>query len=333
VGCALAYWAYQTFGPELIQWAKAQQQATQRELAGSIQAIRRGTDPWALWALLGGCFVYGVVHAIGPGHGKVLIGGAAFASRRTAWRMAGIGFLASLAQAVTAIVLVYAGLGVLALSSGAIIGTTERLLVPISFAAMVGIGIWIAWRGVRMVRHAAATERGAHHHHGHTCSGHHHDDGAHDQDHDHGHQHHHDHSHSHHAHSSECAAGCKHMPTAEEVDRIGSWRDVLALIVAIGIRPCSGALIVLVIAWRFGLYGTGAASAFAMAVGTGIVVATVAIAATALRQMDLGGNGSGALSTSVAGGIQAIAGLLIALLCAVLLAGSLATPASTGLLR
>lgn len=344
LGLAATYWLYQSHGPEVIAWAKTQQQLAQRELAVAIRGIRSGTDPWALTSLLVGCFVYGVVHAIGPGHGKVLIGGAAFATRSTAWRMAGIGFAASLAQAVTAVVLVYGGLGLLSLSSGAIIGSTERVLVPLSYAAMTLIGAWIIWRGLRMVtqagQSAAADAHGHSSLHAHAAHHDHHSHHGHDHHHD---QHHHNCTHGHgsvatphaaaHVHGSDCAAGCKHTPTAHEVEHARSWRDVIALIAAIGVRPCSGALIALVIAWRFELFAAGAASAFAMAIGTGIVVAGVALAATALRRLDFGLEGDGSSALAVTGAIQAFAGLAIVLLCALLFASSLGTTPASGLLR
>lgn len=85
------------------------------------------------------------------------------------------------------------------------------------------------------------------------------------------------------AHHGGCGAGCRHAPTAQEVDRAHSWRDAALLVAGIGMRPCSGALIVLALAWRFETYAVGAAAVLAMALGTGLVVASVALAAVRLR--------------------------------------------------
>ncbi|MEO0620109.1 MAG: hypothetical protein AAFZ01_12635, partial [Pseudomonadota bacterium] len=122
----------------------------QAQLAIALQAVRAG-DLAAITTLLVACFSYGVLHALGPGHGKVLVSGAAVASRRTAVRMALIGFSASLVQAVSAVVLAYGSLGLLKASGSAVIGNANAWLVPISFVLMALVGLWIVIRGARLV--------------------------------------------------------------------------------------------------------------------------------------------------------------------------------------
>ena len=260
-------WALWSYGDDLTLWAKETQRALQTELARGVRAVRSGeTAAWG--ALMGTCFLYGFAHAVGPGHGKLLIGGAAAASRKTAARMASIGFTASIAQAVTAIALAYGALGLFSLTGRAVVGLAEQVLAPLSAAAVALVGLWILWRGVRGLRALRQHERRSH---GHSHS--------HGHDHDHaGHHHsaHHDHHHG-------CAGGCRHGPTAQEAEQAETWGDTAALILSIGARPCSGALIVLAIAWNFQLYWAGALSALAMGAGTGLVVGGVALAATSLR--------------------------------------------------
>lgn len=317
--------AYLAFWSDVSAWARAQQHIVQNQLARSLMAIRAG-DLGAVWGLIGLCATYGVVHAVGPGHGKILISGAAAASRRTAVRMGAIGFAASLMQAVSAIVLIYGGMGLFAISSGWAIGTTERVLLPASYAAMSLIGLWLCWRGIRLVRAMLSTPALAHDVHE-RIGDHHH---KHDHDHHHAHDHNHE-GHRHHGHGPDC--GCKHMPTANDTENLESWRDVAALILSIGIRPCSGALIVLVIAWHFGLYLVGALSAVAMAVGTGAVVAAVAIFATHLRQFTAGEGQSGQHGLMVFAGLQITAGLLVTSICIALLVTSQQAPVAPGIFR
>ena len=253
-------------GEPLMAWAASQQRALQQELAVALSAIRRG-DTVAITALLAACVLYGVVHAIGPGHGKLLIGGAAVASQRTARRMAGLGLFASLAQGITAIVVVYGGFGLLSVASRSVIQFSETWLTAASYGAIALVGLWLVWRGLSLslrllmtlrpvnetsaITVAAGATTGPHHHHA-------------------GHR---------------CGAGCKHLPTVDEIDQLDSWRDALALIVSIGLRPCSGALIVLALSWRYDLYAVGIAASLAMALGTGVLVACVAILATGLRKV------------------------------------------------
>ena len=67
----------------------------------------------------------------------------------------------------------------------------------------------------------------------------------------------------------------------------GGWRRGLSAIVAVGLRPCSGAIIVLVFALAQGLFWAGVASTFVMGIGTAItvaVIATLAVGAKAVAQ-------------------------------------------------
>src|SRR5262249_53352301 len=113
------------------------------------------------------------------------------------------------------------------------------------------------------------------------------------QPHDHPHHHHHGHDHAHHAHGEAhhhahphedaSAWGHAHAPEPEELAGPGGWKRGLSAIVAVGLRPCSGAILVLVFALAQGLFWTGVISTFVMAVGTAITVAAIASLAVAAR--------------------------------------------------
>ena len=51
----------------------------------------------------------------------------------------------------------------------------------------------------------------------------------------------------------------------------------LDAVIAVGVRPCSGAILVLVFALSQGIFGVGVMATFAMAVGTAITVAAIAL--------------------------------------------------------
>ena len=65
----------------------------------------------------------------------------------------------------------------------------------------------------------------------------------------------------------------------------GGWRRGFAAIVAVGLRPCSGAIIVLVFALAQGLFWAGVAATFVMGLGTAITVAAIATLAVGARSM------------------------------------------------
>ena len=102
------------------------------------------------------------------------------------------------------------------------------------------------------------------------------------------------------------------------------WRDALALIAGIAIRPCTGAVMVLVIAWQTGLHLLGLGAVFAMALGTGAFTAMVALASVSVREasFSLSGNAAARLSL-LAPALQLAAGSLILIFALGLLSASL----------
>lgn len=309
VGAGIWFWQSGEYAAAM-QWAVAQQRAFQEELADFIWAARRG-ETGVVWGLIGACALYGFVHALGPGHGKFLIGSAGLGSRATARAMAGLAMASSVAQGLTAVILVYGGLSILSMGTRWAEDITNDVLTPLSYGIISVIGVVLIWRGAKaiwpLMRARAAS--GSHHHH-----------------HDHGHADDHGHSHDHghgHAHDEACGCGHKHGPTLEEVQNLHGWRDALALIAGIAVRPCTGAVIVLVIAWQTELHVLGFAAVLAMALGTGAFTAMVALASVYFREASFFASGSGGAVSLVAPALQIAAGGLVLLFSLGLLWASL----------
>ena len=265
----------------LAYWAAGQQRLFQNAIAQSLRSARAG-EAGAVLALLSACFVYGLAHAAGPGHGKVLIGGYGMARRVAHWRLAAIGLAASLGQAVTAVVLVYAGVWVLDFGREKLIGVTEAIMAPASYAAIVGIGLWLVWRGGRGLRTPMTEAPGAE--------------------------------------APVCAScGHAHGPTPQQVADATSVREVLALVAGIAIRPCTGALFVLIITWQMGIGFIGIAGAFAMAVGTATITVLVGLAAGVLRNGVLAGVAGSSRALRVAASVELAAGAVVIFLAGGLL--------------
>src|SRR5206468_5503389 len=85
------------------------------------------------------------------------------------------------------------------------------------------------------------------------------------------------------AHDDASGWGHAHAPEPEDLAGPGGWQRGLSAIVAVGLRPCSGAILVLVFALAQGLFWTGVVSTFVMAVGTAVTVAAIASLAVAAR--------------------------------------------------
>jgi ABC-type nickel/cobalt efflux system permease component RcnA len=153
LGLAALFWW--TGGDRVIlAWAVEGQRAAQGGMGRALGALRTG-DAAAVVPLLGVCFLYGFFHAAGPGHGKLLIGGYGAARAVGAWRLSTVAVASSLAQGVTAILLVGAGVWLLDWSRDYMTDLAERLLQPLGFAAIALIGLWLVVRGLRQMRHRA----------------------------------------------------------------------------------------------------------------------------------------------------------------------------------
>lgn len=277
-------WLTGLLGP-LAEALQAAQRAAQERMAGAIRALRGG-EPGALASFWAICFGYGVLHAAGPGHGKLVIGGYGVARRVPVGWLTGLALASSLAQAAVAVGLVYAALAVLGLTRTAVEGAAENWVTPIGHAMIAGLGFWLVWRGVAgLRRQARVSGAGQHQGHGISDHGHGHSDHGHGPAHHHHHHHHHDHDHGPH-----CTHA--HGPTVEEVERIGGWRDGMALVAGIALRPCSGALFVLVLTWQLGIALAGVAGAFVMGLGTAMVTVAAALLAVWAREGAFLGLGS-----------------------------------------
>lgn len=83
-----------------------------------------------------------------------------------------------------------------------------------------------------------------------------------------------------HAHGPDC--GHVHAPLPAEGMRMGV-RSAIGTVLAIGIRPCTGAIVVLVFALAQGVFASGIAATFAMALGTAVTVAAIATLAVTAK--------------------------------------------------
>ncbi|WP_136661163.1 nickel/cobalt transporter [Nitratireductor sp. XY-223] len=312
-----------TFG-SLFGWINAQQQAFYRALSGALQAMRE--DSQKLWLLVGLSFAYGVFHAAGPGHGKAVISSYVIANEQTLRRGVVISFMAAFMQGVVAIVIV--GLTYFALrGTGISMTETTHSLEIASYALIAGFGGWLLYRklrpAVRKIAHVQANVPAHAHVHGRDHHSHHHDHHHHDRHHH--HDHHHDHHHHDHGPDGVCeTCGHSHAPDpallqAERLDLREAWSAVIA----IGLRPCSGALIVLTFALLNGLYLGGILSVTAMSIGTAITVSILATLAVLAKNTAVRFASSESAASRIGNGIEIAGAGLVLVLGLVLLIAAL----------
>jgi nickel/cobalt exporter len=277
----------------VLGWIFAKQAEFYRQFSSLIRVAK--ADGTAPWGLLGLSFLYGIFHAAGPGHGKAVISSYLVANQETWTRGVVLSFASALLQASVAVAVV----GVAAALFNATAATMSRAVNAIeivSYSLIIVIGVRLLWvkgraciAALRTLHRPAAVGaavtpahlRDGDAHHAHNDHG----DCRHDHhDHDHDH-HHHDPCHAHHhdcgGHAS--AWGHAHAPEPEELAGPGGWKRGFSAIVAVGLRPCSGAILVLVFALAQGLFWAGVASTFVMGIGTAITVAVIASIAVGAR--------------------------------------------------
>jgi ABC-type nickel/cobalt efflux system permease component RcnA len=214
-----------------------------RAINAQLMAIKAGDQPWALWGGLLIGFLYGVFHALGPGHGKTIIVG--YFLGRNAHPLRGIAMASwiSLAHVIGAIVIVTVVHFILAESLASPVDEVDGLRV-FSYAAILLIGIGMVISALRGGGHAHA--------HGHSH--------GHGQDHDHHHEH---------------GAHCAHVP--------GGHKEQGLLGFAAGFIPCSGAILILVFALTNGIILSGIAMTLAIAVGMAITLSVMGVTSILVR--------------------------------------------------
>ena len=284
-----------------------------RQLTGAVRAWQQ--DGWAAWLLLGLSFAYGVFHALGPGHGKAVLAAYVLANRETVKNGAILALLSAFLQALVAITLVGIAAGVLNVSGLALTRATWWLEIA-SYAMMVALGAWLVFRQMirpvwrwltqRLARASTAPVKSDDSHSAKSKSQANHD-----------HHHHHDHAHcAHPAHRESGATElaprlqphdthqhdehCGHLHAPDPAMLTGrlTWSKASSAILAVGLRPCTGAIFVLVFSLAQGFFIAGVAAALAMGLGTGLTVAALTTASLWLNQA----------TVSVVGGQQRLVG-------------------------
>jgi ABC-type nickel/cobalt efflux system permease component RcnA len=289
----------------------ARQAEFYRMLSGTIRAAK--TDGSAAYTLMGISFVYGIFHAAGPGHGKAVISSYLVANGETWRRGVVLSFASAVLQAFVAVAIVGVAAVLLNATAGQICNA-ERIIEMTSYALIVLIGLRLLWvKGRGFWRAASNLGRPLHAVGAAVTPPHGHDR----------HHHAHDHAHHHHDHEGDVSAwGHAHGPEPEDLAGPGGWRRGLSAIVAVGLRPCSGAIIVLVFALAQGLFWAGVAATFMMGLGTAITVAAIATMAVWARAAAarLAGTRSGYGMLAMRG-IEVVAAVAVLAFGALLLAG------------
>jgi ABC-type nickel/cobalt efflux system permease component RcnA len=303
------------FAHQLL-WINQKQQEFYRALADAMKAMRQ--DGTKLWLLIGLSFLYGIFHAAGPGHGKAVISSYMVANEVALRRGVLLSFLSALLQSLTAIIVMLLAYFVLR-GTGISMTNAAQFLEICSYVFVTVFGAWLLWKkaGSSLIRLlggapsyelVTANAGDGHLHHQNPSA-------IHVHKHDHAHAHHHDHS------PDEACQTCGHSHAPDPAVLSGErfdWRSAWAAVVAVGIRPCTGALIVLSFALLNGLWLGGVLSVLAMGIGTAITVSLLATIAVTAKDWAVVLSGEGRLGSRIHSIIE-IAGAAFVFLFGVLL--------------
>jgi len=241
-----------SFWEDPVLWVREQQQAFYGSMSGALRQIKTTSPYAAAWTLMFLSFGYGIFHAAGPGHGKTVISAWLLATENELKRGIIIAFLSSVIQALVAITLISVLLLFVA-SAASTAKDVTGFLESASYAMIGAMGLYVIWTALR-----------PHAHH------------SHDE------HHHHDHQ-DHHVHDEHC--GHAHVPEAKQMRGEWSLTKAFSLAIAVGIRPCLGSILVLILANSLGIYWAGVTSTLVMAFGTFLTVSTIAAIAVYSKKL------------------------------------------------
>lgn len=324
----------------IILWLNEQQREFYLAMTNALRAMRE--DPWAVSMLVGLSFGYGIFHAAGPGHGKAVISSYMIANEVALRRGIILAFASSLLQAISAIIIV--GVAWLVLrGTGISMNQTARYMEIASFALILAFGLALLARKVPLLfrkigentlaagsspsaitpsngiatigqplvpaestislgtRSAAKPKAfGLNYQPSGTSD------------------------HVFVGNSDICdACGNAHIADPTTLTGDFGWKTACSAVLAVGLRPCSGALIVLTFSLLNGLLLGGLLSTFAMAFGTFLTVAALATLAVTAKNVALRITGSGGTSGRLKAGIEVAAALFITMTGALLLGAAL----------
>ncbi|EGT4256406.1 nickel/cobalt transporter [Citrobacter amalonaticus] len=291
-------WLWQTW-PQVMIKSIVWQREVNQQLSALLKAVAANpTQAGGTLLLLS--FLYGVLHALGPGHGKVVITTWLATHPSKLKSSISLTLASALLQGLVAIGLVVVVLSILQLPARQL-HLSGFWLEKGSYALVGILGILLCWRALKRLRallrkptFTAFTP--------------------------------------HHVHHENCGCGHQHLPDPDQLNRDDDWRARLMIILSMGMRPCSGAIMVLLFSKVIGVFYWGIASALAMAAGTSLTITSLALLVHSFRTLAvrLGGHTAPALWRQIGWSTLALAGGAILVVAAVVMWMS-AVPVGRGL--
>jgi len=272
--------------PEFVRRAVGASIRIQSRLDAQLQDMlasqRDGTSRFAAWTLIMLSFGYGVLHALGPGHGKLAVSAYLVSHRARVTHAVALSAWSACVQTLSAIALV-AGAAWLTRAGLRGVLTQASNLDLVSYVALLAVGLWTIWSivtrrdccdevvRVRLVPRkrlgvfAAPSSRTR-------------DSGP---------------NAGYLGTSLSKHRGKSRWSKADSRDG-ATWiiRQIFLTGLAVGIRPCVGAIFVLIAGLANGIFMTGVLSAFAIAAGVALTVLVIGLTSLGVNRLVSNRSGS-----------------------------------------
>jgi ABC-type nickel/cobalt efflux system permease component RcnA len=289
-GTLIACIPFQQLYMSLVMMTQSGQRLFHDEIADKLQLIKTTHSYAATSSLALVGFLYGALHSVGPGHGKVVVSSYLLASKSGLKRGLIVTFLSSLLQACVAIALVYGLMSLFGLTRDET-AQTAVMLENFSFGLIILIGLALIGRGARELGRLLRSP-----------------------------------------HEECCSCACGHAPEPQKLNKVHDLASLAGMVFSIGLRPCSGAILLLLFAGLVGVYGAGVLATFAMALGTALTTGSLAILTVQSKSLALRlTQTSGDKLRFLHAGLGIAGGLMIILLGTAFLSSNSASAQSDGM--
>jgi nickel/cobalt exporter len=199
-------------------------------MAELVELAKSSRKSGPIAALVGICFLYGAVHALGPGHGKTILV-SYFVGRPVPPSLAFLtGGLIAFVHTGSAILVVVLVSWIIRHSFLASLENVSRMTRIVSHALITVIGVWLVVAAIRGLRKKGSPAQGI------------------------------------------------------DREKDFSYRGLFSVVMAVGIVPCPGALLILLFSLSLEVLPLGILLALVMAAGIGISISVVGSAAIAMRE-------------------------------------------------
>ncbi|OOF44563.1 zinc transporter permease subunit ZevB [Rodentibacter trehalosifermentans] len=251
VAFILAFVAIFWFFPWLFVKVVIWQQLFNQLISDNLHEIQQDSVSAGI-LLIGVSFLYGVLHAVGPGHGKFIIASYLSTHESKLKQSVKLSLLSSFMQGIVAITATSLVVVILNLSSQ-YFKLSQVWLERSALILLMGLGGYWIYQGIRKpmafriksinprpvaLQSAVKINR---------------------------------------TFKEDCGCGHQHLPNVLQLKQADTWKSQFLVIMSIGLRPCTGAIFVLFLAYMMELFFWGIFATLAMSFGTGLMLACFAM--------------------------------------------------------